>query len=64
MLRRLRPPPTSAQVQPVVASERLVFYRERSSSYYAALPFAAASGVVEVPYLVVQAFLMVVITYW
>lgn len=52
------------QVQPVVAAERLVFYRERSSSYYAALPYAAASGVVEVPYLIVQATLMVVISYW
>ncbi|KAL4442124.1 hypothetical protein ABPG77_011385 [Micractinium sp. CCAP 211/92] len=51
-------------VQPVVAAERLVFYRERSSSYYAALPYAAASGVVEIPYLVVQAVLMVVISYW
>ncbi|KAL4427934.1 hypothetical protein ABPG75_002023 [Micractinium tetrahymenae] len=51
-------------VQPVVAAERLVFYRERSSCYYAALPYAAASGVVEIPYLVVQAALMVVISYW
>jgi hypothetical protein len=109
-------------VQPVMAAERVVFYRERSSSYYAAGPYAVvrrhrrccllrhtvlcyrcamlhcgavrrctvlqlcssscrmlkacplrvcmpcvcvqASGVVELPYLVAQATLMVCITYW
>jgi hypothetical protein len=101
-------------VQPVMGAERVVFYRERSSSYYAPGPYAVvrrrclprcarlccavpqcrsapccscaaaaaaaecssppppvcvsvcvqASGVVELPYLVAQATLMVCITYW
>lgn len=51
-------------VQPVMGAERTVFYRERSSSYYSPLPYAMATGAVEVPYLLVQSFLMVIITYW
>ena len=51
------------QVQPVMAAERLVFYRERAASMYAPIPFAIATGVVEIPYLILQSGLMVVITY-
>lgn len=38
--------------------------RPNSSSYYSPLPYAMATGAVEVPYLLVQSFLMVIITYW
>jgi ABC-type multidrug transport system ATPase subunit/ABC-type multidrug transport system permease subunit len=52
-------------VQPVMAAERTVFYRERASSYYSAVPYTMATGVVELPYLLVQAILMVLVTtYW
>ncbi|KAI3428353.1 hypothetical protein D9Q98_006733 [Chlorella vulgaris] len=51
-------------IQPVMSAERTVFYRERSSSYYSPGPYAIASGVVELPYLLAQSTLMVVIVYW
>ena len=57
------PRPPIVQVQPVMAAERLVFYRERAASMYAPIPFAIATGVVEIPYLILQSGLMVVITY-
>lgn len=91
-------------VQPVMAAERTVFYRERAASYYSAVPYTMvrgqlgralrgagmetgmacygdikqtvanskchlfccrilqATGVVELPYLAVQAILMVLVT--
>lgn len=51
-------------VMPLISSERLVYYRERSVSMYGPQPFLLAQTVVELPYLLVQAFLMVIITYW
>jgi hypothetical protein len=51
-------------VQPVVGGEREVFYRERAASMYATGPFALATSLVEVPYLMAQSLLMVLIIYW
>lgn len=41
-------------VQPVVAIERTVFYRERAAGMYSALPYAFAQIIVEIPYVLVQ----------
>lgn len=50
-------------VQPVVAVERTVFYRERAAGMYSALPYAIAQVVVEVPYVFAQAAYYTVIVY-
>lgn len=42
----------------------MVFYRERASAYYAPRMLSMAQGFAEIPYLAVQAVLMVSITYW
>ncbi|KAJ7972576.1 Pleiotropic drug resistance ABC transporter [Quillaja saponaria] len=44
----------SASVQPVVAVERTVFYRERAAGMYSALPYALAQVMIEVPYVLIQ----------
>jgi len=49
---------------PVIFAERTVFYRERAASMYAPRAIALAQGVAELPYLVVQAVVMVCIAYW
>ncbi|GMH32356.1 hypothetical protein BSKO_00190 [Bryopsis sp. KO-2023] len=49
---------------PMVASEREVFYRERAASMYSSFPYALATGLVEVPYLLCQAALFVPIVYF
>ncbi|XP_065866326.1 ABC transporter G family member 29-like [Euphorbia lathyris] len=41
-------------VQPIVAVERSVFYRERAAGMYSALPYALAQVIVEIPYLFIQ----------
>ncbi|KAF3450694.1 hypothetical protein FNV43_RR06783 [Rhamnella rubrinervis] len=41
-------------VQPIVAIERTVFYRERAAGMYSALPYALAQILVEIPYVFVQ----------
>jgi len=41
-------------VQPVVAIERTVFYREKAAGMYSALPYAMAQVVAEIPYIIVQ----------
>lgn len=41
-------------VQPVVAMDRGVYYREHAAAMYSALPWTVATGAVEMPYLVVQ----------
>nr|TKS15347.1 hypothetical protein D5086_0000033840 [Populus alba] len=46
----------SGSVQPVVSIERAVFYRERAAGMYSAFPYAMAQVVVELPYLLAQAF--------
>ncbi|KAK4590501.1 hypothetical protein RGQ29_020878 [Quercus rubra] len=50
-------------VQPVVAVERTVFYRERAAGMYSALPYAFAQVLIEVPYAFVQAMVYDVIVY-
>ncbi|KAG2433733.1 hypothetical protein HXX76_008097 [Chlamydomonas incerta] len=50
-------------VMPVVASDRAVFYRERSSGMYGSAVFAAAQGFTEAPFLFVQSVVYVCIVY-
>lgn len=50
-------------VQPVVAIERTVFYRERAAGMYSALPYAFSTFLIEVPYVFVQTILYSVIVY-
>ncbi|GAB4854144.1 transcription factor [Ancistrocladus abbreviatus] len=50
-------------VQPVVAIERTVFYRERAAGMYSALPYAFGQTVVELPYCLTQATSYGVIVY-
>ncbi|XP_022752647.1 ABC transporter G family member 31 isoform X2 [Durio zibethinus] len=54
----------ASSVQPIVSIERTVFYRERAAGMYAPTPYAAAQGLVEVPYIAVQAILFGAITYF
>ncbi|XP_068648511.1 ABC transporter G family member 39-like isoform X2 [Aristolochia californica] len=53
----------ASSVQPVVAVERTVFYRERAAGMYSALPYAFAQVAVEVPYNFVQTLVYGVIVY-
>ncbi|KAF7843300.1 pleiotropic drug resistance protein 1-like [Senna tora] len=53
----------SSSVQPVVAVERTVFYRERAAGMYSALPYAFAQVLIELPYIFVQAVTYGVIVY-
>ncbi|KAJ3686419.1 hypothetical protein LUZ61_015583 [Rhynchospora tenuis] len=50
-------------VQPVVAIERTVYYRERAAGMYAALPYAIAQVVMEIPYVFVQGLYYTAIVY-
>ncbi|KAK7349162.1 hypothetical protein VNO77_06307 [Canavalia gladiata] len=45
----------ATSVQPVIAVERTVFYRERAAGMYSALPYAIAQVIIELPYIFVQA---------
>ncbi|KAF3677235.1 Pleiotropic drug resistance protein 3 [Capsicum annuum] len=53
----------SSSVQPVVAVERTVFYRERAAGMYSALPYAFGQVVIEIPYVFVQAAFYGIIVY-
>ncbi|KAF9613768.1 hypothetical protein IFM89_011492 [Coptis chinensis] len=53
----------SATVQPIVAMERTVFYRERAAGMYSALPYAIAQVVTEIPYVFAQTTYYAVIVY-
>uniref|UniRef100_A0A8R7R5Q6 ABC transporter domain-containing protein n=1 Tax=Triticum urartu TaxID=4572 RepID=A0A8R7R5Q6_TRIUA len=53
----------ASSVQPVVAVERTVFYRERAAGMYSALPYAFGQVVVELPYVLVQSLAYGVIVY-
>ncbi|KAJ3709354.1 hypothetical protein LUZ61_013059 [Rhynchospora tenuis] len=53
----------STSVQPVVAVERSVFYRERAAGMYSALPYAFGQVTIELPYVLVQSVLYGVIVY-
>ncbi|KAG6389523.1 hypothetical protein SASPL_150993 [Salvia splendens] len=50
-------------VQPVVAVERTVSYRERAAGMYSALPYAFGQAVVELPHLLLQTLIYGVIVY-
>ncbi|KAE8690971.1 Pleiotropic drug resistance protein 3 [Hibiscus syriacus] len=52
-----------ASVQPVVAVERRVFYRERAAGMYSALPYAFGQVVIELPYILIQTVIYGVIVY-
>uniref|UniRef100_A0A1S3WXZ0 ABC transporter G family member 31-like n=1 Tax=Nicotiana tabacum TaxID=4097 RepID=A0A1S3WXZ0_TOBAC len=54
----------ASSVQPVVAIERTVFYREKAAGMYSPLPYAVAQGLVEIPYILIQTLLYGVITYF
>ncbi|KAJ4873477.1 ABC transporter G family member 29 [Raphanus sativus] len=53
----------STSVQPLVAVERTVFYRERAAKMYSALPYALAQVVCEVPYVLFQTTYYTLIVY-
>ncbi|XVE63543.1 hypothetical protein DITRI_Ditri07aG0028400 [Diplodiscus trichospermus] len=53
----------AASVQPVVAVERAVFYRERAAGMYSALPYAFGQLVIELPYTLIQSMIYGVIVY-
>ncbi|KAK8477807.1 hypothetical protein V6N11_008340 [Hibiscus sabdariffa] len=50
-------------VQPLVATERTVFYRERAAGMYSALPYALAQVLCEVPYVLFQTSYYTLIVY-
>ncbi|KAF8025631.1 hypothetical protein BT93_F2467 [Corymbia citriodora subsp. variegata] len=50
-------------VQPVVAIERTVFYRERAAGMYSSLPYALAQVICEIPYVFVQTTYYTLIVY-
>ncbi|KAI3766553.1 hypothetical protein L2E82_16617 [Cichorium intybus] len=53
----------SQTVQPVVATERTVFYRERAAGMYSSLPYAMAQVFVEIPYVFLQTTYFTCIVY-
>ncbi|KAE8673189.1 Pleiotropic drug resistance protein 12 [Hibiscus syriacus] len=53
----------SSTVQPIVATERTVFYRERAAGMYSALPYALAQVICEVPYVLFQTSYYTLIVY-
>ncbi|KAI3521518.1 hypothetical protein L1887_10988 [Cichorium endivia] len=53
----------SQTVQPVVATERTVFYRERAAGMYSSLPYAMAQVFVEIPYVFLQTTYYTLIVY-
>ncbi|EPS60993.1 hypothetical protein M569_13808, partial [Genlisea aurea] len=53
----------ASSVQPVVAIERTVFYRERAAGLYSALPYAFGQIIIELPYLLAQTIIYGLIVY-
>lgn len=53
----------SQTIMPYVATERTVMYRERFAGMYSSLPYAFAQVLVEVPYLLFQSLVFLIITY-
>ncbi|XWS73140.1 hypothetical protein CRYUN_Cryun02cG0099900 [Craigia yunnanensis] len=54
---------SGSAVQPFVAKERIVMYRERFAGMYSSWAYALAQVAIEVPYLFSQAVVFVMITY-
>ncbi|KAK9099040.1 hypothetical protein Syun_026085 [Stephania yunnanensis] len=50
-------------VQPIVAVERTVFYREKAAGMYSALPYAIAQVITEIPYVFIQTTYYTLIVY-
>ncbi|KAG8375439.1 hypothetical protein BUALT_Bualt10G0100100 [Buddleja alternifolia] len=50
-------------VQPVVAVERTVFYREKAAGMYSALPYAFSQFLIEIPYVFVQSIIYSLIVF-
>ncbi|GKV35636.1 hypothetical protein SLEP1_g43881 [Rubroshorea leprosula] len=53
----------ASSVQPVVAVERAVFYRERAAGMYSEMPYVIAQLLIEIPYVFAQALVNSVIVY-
>ncbi|KAJ8755785.1 hypothetical protein K2173_024329 [Erythroxylum novogranatense] len=53
----------ASTVQPVVAIERAIFYRERAAGMYSSLPYAFGQVLIEIPYVFAQAVVYGVIVY-
>ncbi|PKI59680.1 hypothetical protein CRG98_019921 [Punica granatum] len=53
----------TAGVQPIVAIERTVFYRERAAGMYSALPYAFAQVAIEVVYNAIQTLVYCILLY-
>ncbi|DBA79271.1 TPA: hypothetical protein ACH3X2_007820 [Trebouxia sp. C0005] len=51
-------------IQPVIAAERAVSYRERAAGMYSVFPFTVALGCVEIIYISVQVVMYTMIVYW
>ncbi|GMI97568.1 polar auxin transport inhibitor sensitive 1, PLEIOTROPIC DRUG RESISTANCE 9 [Hibiscus trionum] len=54
---------SGSAVQPFVATERIVMYRERFAGMYSSWSYALAQVLIEIPYLFAQAVVFVIITY-
>ncbi|XP_039132009.1 ABC transporter G family member 31 isoform X2 [Dioscorea cayenensis subsp. rotundata] len=54
----------ASTIQPVISIERTVYYREKATGMYSAFPYAFAQGLVELPYIALQAILYGLITYF
>ncbi|XP_071724267.1 LOW QUALITY PROTEIN: ABC transporter G family member 31-like [Rutidosis leptorrhynchoides] len=54
----------ASSVQPIVSIERTVFYREKAAGLYSPIPYAAAQGLVELPYIAAQTIIYGTITYF
>lgn len=54
----------ASSVQPIVSVERTVYYRERAAKMYSSFPYAAAQGLVELPYIAAQTLIFGLITYF
>ncbi|KAK8562189.1 hypothetical protein V6N12_049236 [Hibiscus sabdariffa] len=50
-------------VQPIVAIERTIFYRERAAGMYSALPYALAQVIIEIPFVLAQSLYYTLIVY-
>ncbi|XP_019437695.1 PREDICTED: pleiotropic drug resistance protein 1-like isoform X2 [Lupinus angustifolius] len=53
----------ATSVQPIVAIERTVFYRERAAGMYSALPYAFGQIAIEIPYIFIQTAVYGIIVY-
>ncbi|XP_061347196.1 ABC transporter G family member 31-like isoform X2 [Gastrolobium bilobum] len=54
----------ASSVQPIVSIERTVFYREKAAGMYSPIAYAAAQGLIEIPYIAVQTIVFGIITYF